>query len=415
MKPLLFLSASALVASCFTPVPGAAQMEPARMPVDSASAPADTTAVPQRDAFDLLDELLGRRVEPELSGAAPRTGLQWALLPTFSYNPVYGAAFGLMATGAGRRGSSLARYSSLSVSGNISTTGQVQAQVRGDVFSPGSRYLTKGDFRYLDTDRSTWGLGPISEDQEEYPMEFVLYRAYATFYRVVSAPVFVGLGYHYDEFDDIVDKRAQQGETTPFTTYSGDHVARTVASGLSINLLGDTRDNLVNPASGYFLSLSFRNYMKSIGSDDNWQEMWAEMRLYPHLPKRSPHVLGFWLYTWFSFGPAPYLNRPSNGWDMYGRGARGYLTGRIRGPYQLYLETEYRRTLTRDGLWGAVVFLNLTCTTNPETNTFGAADPGMGIGVRMKFNKHSNTNLTIDHGWGRGGSRGFFLGMSEAF
>jgi hypothetical protein len=33
----------------------------------------------------------------------------------------------------------------------------------------------------------------------------------------------------------------------------------------------------------------------------------------------------------------------------------------------------------------------------------------------MKFTKHSNTNLTIDHGWGRDGSRGFFLGMSEAF
>jgi hypothetical protein len=405
------LLAGVLVVASLAPVPAAAQTEPAYVPPDSASASSD---VPQRDAFDLLNQLLGRRVQPEI-GATTRTGLSWALLPTVSYNPVYGAAFGVMATGAGRRGSTKARYSSLAISGNISTTGQVQAQVRGDLFSPSGRYLTKGDFRYLDTKRSTWGLGPLSEDQEEYPMEFVLYRVYATFYRVVSGPVFVGLGYHYDEFTDIVDQRAVQGEPTPFTLYSGVGVTKTVASGFSINLLGDTRDNLVNPARGYFLSLSFRNYMEAAGSDDNWQEMWAEMRLYPHVPKRSRDVLGFWLYTWFSFGPAPYLNKPSNGWDTYGRGARGYLQGRIRGPNQIYLETEYRRVLTRDGLWGVVAFLNLTCTTNPETLTFGNADPGAGVGLRMKFNKHSNTNLTIDHGWGRDGSRGFFLGMSEAF
>jgi len=396
------------------PATSAGQTEPAPLPSDSASAQIDTAAVAQRDAFDLLDKLLGRRVEPELS-ATSRTGLQWALLPTFSYNPVYGAALGLMATGAGRRGSPTARYSSLSVSGSISTTGQIQAQVRGDLFSESGNYLTKGDFRYLDTERSTWGLGSLSDDQEEYPMEFVLYRVYATFYRVVSGPVFVGLGYHYDEFTDIVDERAEQGEPTPFTSYSGVGVTRTVASGISLNLLGDTRDNLVNPSTGYYLSLSFRNYLESVGSDDNWQEMWAEMRLYPHVPKPSRNVLGFWLYTWLSFGPSPYLNKPSNGWDTYGRGARGYLQGRIRGPNQIYVETEYRRTLTSDGLWGLVVFLNLTCTANPDTQTFGRGDPGMGLGLRMKFNKHSNTNLTIDHGWGRDGSRGFFLGMSEAF
>jgi hypothetical protein len=400
-----------------TPVPGIAQTEPYSLPPDSAAAALDTSAagyVPQRDAFDLLNQLLGRRVEPEI-GATTRTGLSWALLPTISYNPVYGVALGVMATGAGRRGSTGARYSSLSIAANVSTTGQIQAQVRGDIFSPSGKYLTKGDFRYLDTERSTWGLGPLSEDQEEYPMEFVLYRAYATFYRVVSGPVFIGLGYHYDEFTDIVDERAKQGEPTPFTVYSGDGVTRTVASGFSLNLLGDTRDNLVNPSRGYFLSLSFRNYMEAAGSDENWQEMWAEMRLYPHVPKRDRNVLGFWLYTWFSFGPAPYLNKPSNGWDTYGRGARGYLQGRIRGPNQIYLETEYRRVLTPDGLWGVVVFLNLTCTTNPETHTFGSADPGLGVGLRMKFNKNSNTNLTIDHGWGRDGSKGFFLGMSEAF
>ena len=383
---------------------------------DSTAAVSDSTAkVPQRDVFDLLNEyVFHRQVEYEIGGTRA-IGLQWAVLPTLSYNPVYGLALGAMISGAGWRAVESFRFSQLSISGNVSTTGQIQAQLRGDVFSPSGNYLMKVDFRYLDTERSTWGLGPFAQDQQEYPMQFVLIRTYATVYRRAAGPVFVGFGYHYDLFNDIVDQRAQQGEATPFTVYSGSALTHTNASGLSINVLGDTRDNLANPSSGYFLSGSFRNYFPGVGSDGNWQEMWIEMRAYPHLPSNSRNVLGFWLSGWLTFGEAPYLNLPSNGWDTYGRSARGYLQGRIRGANQIYFETEYRRVLTRDGLWGGVAFLNATTTTEPESAIFGSLDLGGGAGLRLKFNKRSNANLAIDYGWGKHGSGGFFLGMSEVF
>ncbi len=386
-------------------------------PADSTSVvELDSTAAgqtPQRDIFDVINEhLLKRRVEPSVTF---QTGLSWALLPTFSYNPVYGLAIGALATGAGQRSTEDPHYSSLSLSGNYSTTGQIQAQVRGDVFSRSGDYLAKLDARYLDTERSTWGLGPMNSNQQEYSMNFKLLRGYFTVYRVTSGPVFVGLGYHYDEFRDIVDQRAELGESTPFTEYSGGAVTRTVASGFLLSVLGDTRDNPVNPSSGYYLSANFDNYTRAAGSDKNWQEMWTEMRVYPHVPKRSQNVLAFWLYTWFTFGPAPYLNLPTNGWDTYGRGARGYLQGRIRGQDQVYLEAEYRWSLRRDGLLGAVVFINSTTTTDPDTQIFGGSDLGGGAGLRIKFNKRANTNLAIDFAWGRQGSRGLFLGMSEVF
>jgi hypothetical protein len=406
------LSDSSGTASGSVAAPGAPVATP-----DTTLAPSDTsaTAVPQRDAFDVLNEhVLHRRMEPEVAGTT-RTGLSWAVLPTVNYNPVYGFAVGAMVTGAGQRGTRTKRYSQLSVSANYSTMGQIQAQVRGDVFDKSGDYLLRMDFRYLDTERSTWGLGPMTSNQQEYPMDFKLQRTYATLYRRASGPVFIGIGYHYDEFNDIVDQRAEQGEETPFTAYSGGDLGRTIAAGVSINVLGDTRDNLVNPSSGYYLSASFRDYDNDFGSDDNWQEMWAEMRVYPHLPDRSRNVLAFWLYSWLTFGKAPYLNLPANGWDTYGRGARGYLQGRIRGPNQVYLECEYRRTLTANGLWGAVAFLNSTVTTDPDSEVFGRADFGGGGGIRLKFNKNSNTNLAVDFGWGHEGSKGVFFGMSEVF
>jgi hypothetical protein len=393
-------------------VPAYAQDQP---PPPPRTASPDTSAVAQRDAMDIIAEILNRRVEPDVTGTIPEIGLSWAILPTISYNPVYGVALGAMISGAGQRGRDVARYSQLSISANYSTEGQFQAQVRGDVFSSSGNNLLKVDARYLDTTRSTWGLGKVQEGQAEYPMSFELVRVYGTFYRRTSGPVFIGLGYHYDEFMDIEDQRAEAGEVTPFSTYHGGTPSKTIASGFSINILGDTRDNLVNPASGYYLSASFRDYMKTVASDDNWQELWIEMRLYPHVPKRSKGVLAFWLYTWLSFGDAPYLNLPSNGWDTYGRGARGYLQGRIRGVNQLYFETEYRRGITADGLIGAVAFVNGTVTTDPQSSTFSRADLGYGLGLRIKFNKHTNTNLTIDYGFGRDHSHGLFLGMTEAF
>jgi hypothetical protein len=381
---------------------------------DSTLALADTSDVPPRDVFDVLHKIMGKRVEPQID-YKPKAGLQWALLPTFSVNPVYGAAFGVMVSGAGRRGSTNARYSQLAISANVSTQGQVQEQVRGDIFSGGETFLLKADFRYLDTERSTWGLGPISEEPGgEFPMQFALRRAYATALRVVSSPVYVGLGLHFDRFSDIVDERAEQGESTPYLEYSRGLPSVTTAVGLSFDVLADTRDNAIDPLKGYYLNWSFRNYLEAFGSDDNWQELWVEARVYPHLPKDSRNVLAFWLYGWFSFGHAPYLNLPSNGWDTYGRGARGYVAGRIRGTNQIYIESEYRWSLTADGLWGMVVFMNGT-STSTESGVFGRLDYAVGTGLRVKLNKNTSSNITLDYGWGRAESHGFFLGMSEAF
>jgi len=401
-----------LALACAVGVAGAARAQDAA-PADSVAADSTGTTVAQRDIMDVLKEhVLHKEIKTE---ATFDRGLKWALLPSFSYNEVYGLALGASLSGAGQRSTGTERYSNVSLSGNYSTTGQLQLQTRGDVFSSGGNYLLKADLRYLDTKRSTWGLGPYEGDQVEYPMSFALTRFYTTVYRRVAGPVFIGIGYHLDQFDNIEDERALAGEETPFTAYSGGSPGKTTASGFSVNLLGDTRDNLVNATRGYYLSWNFRNFQEAWGSDDTWQEMWAEMRVYPHVPARSDNVLAFWLYAWMTFGDAPYLNLPSNGWDTYGRAARGYLQGRIRGSDQVYLEAEYRFQLTDDGLFGGVAYFSLTATTEVETRAFGPSDPAGGVGLRIKFNKVSATNLIIDYGWGQQGSQNVFLGMTETF
>jgi hypothetical protein len=66
-------------------------------------------------------------------------------------------------------------------------------------------------------------------------------------------------------------------------------------------------------------------------------------------------------------------------------------------------------------LIGGVVFLNAMATSGTQGGSFGSFDPGGGVGMRFKFNKHSDTNAAVDFAWGDAGSHGIFFGLQEVF
>src|SRR5262245_39081736 len=176
--PPLVVAAAATAADSLAGVSALNEAAQAVPSVAASAAPPDNSAVPRRDIFDVLNEhVLHRRVEPGVEGTS--SGIAWSILPTVNYNSVYGLAGGLSVSAAGTLGNEPgSRPSALSISANYSTTHQVQIQVRGDGFSPSGKYLVKGDVRYLDTARSTWGIGPLTPEQQEYPMQFRLFRLY---------------------------------------------------------------------------------------------------------------------------------------------------------------------------------------------------------------------------------------------
>jgi hypothetical protein len=87
----------------------------------------------------------------------------------------------------------------------------------------------------------------------------------------------------------------------------------------------------------------------------------------------------------------------------------------VRGENQIYLEEEYRVTLSPDGSWGAAAFVNLWSTSDATTGSFKKVDSGAGLGLRIKLNKRSTTNITVHYAVGQEGSNGLFLGTGEAF
>jgi hypothetical protein len=380
-----------------------------------ASAEDSVVSIPQRDVSDLFRAVLHRSLPTEVE-TSPRPGLSITALPSIGYNPSYGAFLGASLAIAGWLGDPAnTSLSSASVGGSYSTTGQISLHFKSDFFLPQNTWALKGDWRYLDTSQNTFGLGPDQTDTA-YPMDFVLYRLYQTVYRRVnSSSVYFGLGYHFDRYDKIVDTRAEAGELTPFSLYSLGTPSRTQSSGLSANILVDNRDNPINAARGLFWNASMRSYLKAIGSDQDRQSLWSDFRTYVRLPHDTKDVLAIWNTMWFTFGKAPYLDLPAIGWDTYGRSGRGFIQGHVRGSNQAYVEAEYRKRFTADGLWGGVGFVNLLFTSQPNGGPFGRGAPGYGVGLRVKFNKRTDTNASVDAARGQDNQTRFFFGLQEVF
>jgi hypothetical protein len=82
----------------------------------------------------------------------------------------------------------------------------------------------------------------------------------------------------------------------------------------------------------------------------------------------------------------------------------------------LYAEAEYRWTMTKNGLFGMVAFVNTQTLSNElaEEKLFDSFANAAGIGFRFMLNKRSRTNLCFDIGFGKD-SRGVYFGVQEAF
>jgi len=238
------------------------------------------------------------------------------------------------------------------------------------------------------------------------------------FYQIVLKTVapdfYLGLGYDLDYFWKVREVNLPPGKVTDFQRY-GLHPT-SLSSGITLNLLYDGRRNAINPEPGNYLNIVYRPNFTFLGSDSNWQTLLIDGRKYLHLPGDSKNMLAFWTFDWFTLhGNPPYLLLPSTASDTYVNMGRGYIQGRFRSKNVLYLESEYRFGLMRNGLLGGVLFANAQSYTEPTSGRFESISPGWGAGIRIKLNKFSHTNIALDYGFGLHGSKGIFANLGEVF
>jgi outer membrane protein assembly factor BamA len=377
--------------------------------------PDSVTQSKQMDVVDVLKLVFKNKKKPN----KPRKQNDNGPFITASPYPSYSLATGF----AGVAPVNVSFYTNKKEKGNLSFFNnmfqytqykQTIAFSLSNLFLGHDKWELIGDWRYYHFPTYTYGLGSQTSLKNVDQIDYSHLRVYETVMHKVDKNVDLGIGYHLDYHWGIRDFAAQEGTVTDFVRYG--LRKNSISSGLSLNFLYDSRNNVNKPVKGFYFNFQFRTNLKVLGSSNNWNSMTIDVRKYVPLPIHWDAGFAFWGYLWLTVsGKPPYLDLPSTGWDTYNNTGRGYAMGRFRGRNMVYLESEFRFALMKNGLLGGVVFGNLQTFSEWPKGNFSTIQPAVGAGLRIKLNKRTNTNSAVDYGFGSGGSRGFAFNLNEVF
>ena len=370
----------------------------------------------QKDLIDVFQVLLNKNAKKRTDeDSAVFRKPHVSVLPAVGYTLQTGFAAVLAAN--------VAFYTSTNRNENVSSVfanvtysqyQQILFPILTSIWTSDDEYNFVADWRYLKYPSITYGLGSNTSLSDGYTIDYSLIHLNQAVLKKIIPDIYLGIGYRVDHFWNVVEVDPPVGKISDFKNYG---LSNTVtASGATLNFLYDDRRNPINPLRGNYLSINYWPNFTFMGSDNDWQSLTVDIRKYIQFPSSTHNVLAFWSYDWFTFGgKPPYLLLPSTGGDPASNSGRGYIQGRYRGNNMLYAEGEYRFVITHNELLGGVLFANAQSLTDQTTNHFDSIIPGYGLGIRLKMNKFSRSNIAIDYGFGTGGSRGFFVNLGEVF
>jgi outer membrane protein assembly factor BamA len=356
------------------------------------------------------------------------------VIPAIGSQPATGFFFGGVAqyTFKGKQESD--KYSIANLGITYTAKKQWLVNVKNNILLRNNRIFLSGDYRLYIFSQPNYGLGTsniphhskknnFSIDSIAQPMDYDYFKFHQTVSFEVYNNFYVGGGINLDWYSSIKDKNLdiENGKYTYHYTYSQKHGFNDLEyflTGVSLNLVYDSRDNQVNSTRGWFANINYRFNPVLFHNQDYSNVLYAEYRHFiPLSSKNDRYILAFWTYGQFvTRGKVPYLNLPAIGWDQRSRSGEGYTQGLFRGNGLIYLSTEFRFPITCDQMFSGTVFTNFVTASNDDSNTslFKSVQPAVGIGLRILIDKKTRTNLIVDYAWGNN-SKGFYLNAGESF
>ena len=398
-----------------------------------------------KDLGDIFRSLFAKNKEKK-----PRTAKQFSylILPNISSNPANGFLLGVggnLAWYLGPRETT--KISLIGFSAAVTSKQQFLSFIKSQVYTKENKFFLQGDWRYYHYRAPTYGLGtnsppdstgyqgntgwlgaPTGDTEGAYPLYYDYFKFHQNFNTRLAENFYAGIGYQLDYYDKIKDDLLYLDPDsialTPHYIYSKGNnfdTSNYVLSGIGLNVVYDSRDNMINPYKGYYANINYRINQTWLGSDQNSSTLWLEFRTYVGLSKKMPrHLIAFWLFGDFQItGKRPYLTLMATGEDQKARSGRGYIAGRFRGENMVYGEVEYRFPITQCSQFlGGVIFLNATTADKrygPDpVYLFDYVRPAIGFGLRFMINKYTRLNLNLDFGIGVK-SNGFYFSGTETF
>lgn len=369
-----------------------------------------------KDVGDVIRYVFKNNKDKKTKDSTTAKNLQVAILPAVGY--AWQTGFAVVVTSnvsfSSDRNNANQKLSTIFAGLTYSQYNQIIFPVVANIWTKKNKLNFILDNRFINYPTYVFGVGNTTNSTYEYNTSFSYLRMHESVLKEVANDFYLGLGYMYDRHYKM------NNYTTVYKQINSNNIPKKLTettSGLAARFLYDNRLNANKPTKGFYSNIVFRKNLTALGSDNNWSYLITDTRAYISFPKKSKNVLALWNVNWLTFGGnnVPIFLLPSNGWDDTHNTGRGYIQGRFRGRNMFSVEAEYRVELTKNGLFGATFFGGLQHFDKEYFYRTATIKPSGGIGLRIKFNKHSNANLCIDYGIGLNGSQGFFVNMSEVF
>ena len=386
--------------------------------------------------FDVAD-LYNAALHPKKKEDAHHSKSGVTIIPNIAANPTIGLQGGIKAVAGkvlGKKKYPETYMSVAATSASITTKGILYFYISHNVFTPGNKWNFQGSLVAAKSVTPDFGQGigegsaPNADDallintgRKPYVYHSQYYRFYEKAYKQIKKNLFVGGGVEFDIRRKLTVAGNNPDEATPQDVYNSrygfanDHY---MSNGFLFDVEYTTRDNQNRPYKGMYFDAGLRVNQTWLGSTQSASQLMVDFRKYISLSTRNPaNVLALW--TWSSYvlgGVLPYLELPGTGRDPNFRSGRGYTSQYFKSTKYFYSEAEYRFPIMRNQFLSGVVFANVQSANNDvHVKLFEIWQPAAGAGLRVLFNKATRTNLCLDYAWGRYGSKGFFLGLNEAF
>ncbi|QGK74576.1 BamA/TamA family outer membrane protein [Flavobacterium sp. SLB02] len=368
------------------------------------------------------------------SVAKPSKNNFFLVIPAIGSQPATGFFFGAVAQYTFKGKLESDKYSIANLGITYTTKKQWLVNVKNNILLNNNKIFLSGDYRLYIFSQPNYGLGTdiiphhskennFSIDSLAQPMDYDYFKFHQTVSFEVYKNFYVGGGINLDWYASIKDKDldVENGKYTYHYNYSQKHGFNDLEyflSGVSLNLVYDSRDNQVNSTRGWFANINYRFNPVLFNNQEYSNVLYAEYRHFiPLSSKNERYILALWAYGQFiTRGKVPYLNLPAIGWDQRSRSGEGYTQGLFRGNGLVYLSTEFRFPITCDQMISGTVFTNFVTASNVDNNIslFKSIQPAAGLGLRILIDKKTRTNLIVDYAWGNN-SKGFYLNAGETF
>ena len=292
--------------------------------------------------------------------------------------------------------------------------GQYGFQIQPNIWLRRNSWNFIGEYFMLNYPQNTWGVGGDSQEENITMVDYDHTRIHQNAMKGILPNLSIGLGYAYDKHYNINVEESDYSDI--IEGYMPENRDYTISSGITLPLMFDLRRNQLNPQNGFMASVTYSIYDPLLGSDDKWQSLFIDMRKYFPVHGVKHNILALRSYYWtIVTGKPPYFDLPSNRWEpVPGSASRGIRQNRYRSNALLYFESEYRFGITANGFIGGVLFASVTSASEYDTQQFRYWQPAAGTGIRLKFNKYSNTNVTFDLGFSKEFAS-VYVNIGEAF